>query len=309
MNIFIIGSTQFALTPRDREYYQEYVRFFSKSAQAGGVEAQVFTAQLSDLIVSVGDGTMEAYDTFNQRDLASYDVFFFRGGGFRPLMDVIATITQFAVERGIPSINDYSDIRDSSKLYQATRFHKIGVPVARTIAVNQTTIDHFDKIKDFTFPAILKARLGAHGNDNYLVKDLDEVRRILAETPTKQFVLQRFVPNEGDFRILIIGDQTMVIGREAVAGSHLNNTSKGGTATEVELDEVSPQIIEQAHIIAKEFGMTIAGVDVLKDKNTGEHFFLEVNSQPQIMTGAFLDKKVQMLGALIAKLRDSRHES
>jgi len=41
--------------------------------------------------------------------------------------------------------------------------------------------------------------------------------------------------------------------------------------------------------------MTISGVDVIVDKNTNKHYFLEVNSQPQLMSGAFVEEKAQLV--------------
>ena len=59
-------------------------------------------------------------------------------------------------------------------------------------------------------------------------------------------------------------------------------------------------MIADAKKIAGHLGMTIAGVDAIIDTDSGEYFFLEVNSQPQIMSGAFLDVKASMLASLLA---------
>jgi glutathione synthase/RimK-type ligase-like ATP-grasp enzyme len=304
MNVLIIGATKALATEHDREYYQKYVDFFVESAESENLDANIFTTLLEDLIISVGDGSLTIFDTFNDKDVADYDVIFFRGDAFRNNMDAISTIQEFATEHSIPTVNEYKTIRDSSKLYQATRFHALGAPVARTLAVNKAVLQNFEThIKDWSFPCILKARVGAHGNDNYLVHSLDEVVEITTQEPAKQFVMQRFVPNNGDFRILIVGDQTMVIKREAVADSHLNNTSKGGTASETDESELPAEVLQHAHALADAFGMHIAGVDAIQDKVTGDYFFLEINAQPQLMSGAFIEKKIAMVGKLLKGLK------
>jgi D-alanine-D-alanine ligase-like ATP-grasp enzyme len=65
-------------------------------------------------------------------------------------------------------------------------------------------------------------------------------------------------------------------------------------------------VLQDARKITAFYKMTIAGVDALQSKETGEFYFLEVNAQPQLMTGAFTDKKAEMIGKLFDDLRDKR---
>lgn len=302
MKILIIGSSKATPTEQERSYYQQYVDFFVQSAQFTEGETVISTALMDDLLIQVGEGELSIYDTFNKSQLSDYDAFFFRGDKFRAHMDVIATINEYAKHHGIKTVNTYDNVRDPSKLLQAVYFEIIGVPVAKTLNVNSALLNNFDLVEGWEFPCIMKAKQGSHGNDNYVVTSLDEVREISLKDTEKYFVLQRFVPNDGDYRILIIGDETIVIGRSAQEGSHLNNTSQGGEATEVSVDSLPKEVIEQSHAIAQYFKMTIAGVDALQDKVTKKFYFLEVNSQPQLMTGAFTDKKSQLLGTLFEKI-------
>lgn len=306
MNIIIIGSTAATPTQKDKDYYQSYIDYFTASAKHVDDTATVSVVMLDELLIEVGDGDMRIFDTHNGKELTEYDSIFFRGSKFREKMDVIATVNEYAKRNNIKTINEYDGVRDSSKLLQAAVFESINVPVAKTIDVNDGLLNNFDKVTHWDFPCILKAKHGSHGNDNYVVASLDEVRSITQQDVSKRFVLQRFVPNDGDFRILIIGQETMVIGRTAQEGSHLNNTSKGGAAVEVATDSLPETVISQAHAIARHFGMSIAGVDALQDKNTGEFFFLEVNAQPQLMSGAFVDEKSVLLGKLLLSIENNK---
>lgn len=308
MKVLVIGGTKGTPTQKEREYYQKYIDFFKRSAQHSQDAVTVHAAMMDDLLIQVGDGVFSIYDTYNDQELSEYDVFFLRGDKFRVYMDIIATINEYAAQHGIKMINDFRNVRDSSKLLQATRFETIGVPVAKTLNVNTALLSSFNRVDDWTFPCIMKAKHGSHGNDNFVVHSLDDVRRISEEyvATDKGFVLQRFVPNDGDYRILIVGNETIVIGRSAQNGTHLNNTSKGGAATEVAIDSIPEQVIDQAKKIASAFKMTIAGVDALQDKDTGEYYFLEVNAQPQLMSGAFIEKKEGLIGKLLDSLTDAR---
>jgi len=301
MKLLIIGGAKSAVTDELRAYYDEYIDFFKKSSRYSDDETIVESAMTDDFIISVGDGEFTIFDTRNGRDLADYDALFIRAAKSRDYIDLIATINEFARINRIPIINDYSGIRDSSKLLQAVQFHELDAPVARTVFVNNAVINNEQQV-GWEFPSIMKAVHGSHGNDNYVVKNMDDVKNHVADQPDKRFVLQRFVPNDGDFRILIIGNEVLVIERKAVSGSHLNNTSQGGTAGSVDVSSLPAGMVEKAKDIMTYLNKTIGGVDVLIDRETKQFYFLEINSQPQLMTGAFVDEKEKMVGKLLAEL-------
>jgi len=302
MKILIIGSSKNKIDSDVRKYYQKYVAFFKKSASTfHNSSVVVETCLIDDLIISVGDGNFSIFDAKNNHDLSNNGALFIRGSDFRNYMDAIGAINEYAHNNSIPIINDYSGIRDSSKLLQAVNFHQINVPVARTLLITSAVLNNESQL-NWDFPCIMKAVHGSHGNDNYVVHSMDEVRLFLKKTPNTRFVLQRFVPNDGDYRILIVGEEILIVGRSAVNGSHLNNTSQGGEATMINTDQIPQKVIDDSRRIMESLNMTIAGVDVLQDKNTKVFYFLEVNSQPQLMSGAFVDQKEKLLGKLISKL-------
>lgn len=300
MKALILGALS-TITDEGRIYYDNYVQYFKDSLAESPADVALSTAILDDLIIAVGDGQFSIYDTRNQCELSEYDVLILRGHGFAEAIDVVGTISEYAQVHTIKMINDYKVVRNLSKLLQAAHFHVNGLPVARTVYVNQAVVNDNAHLA-WDYPCIMKATNGSHGNDNYVVKDRAEMEAIYRDNPKKHFVLQRFVPNKGDYRILIIGDEVLIIGRSAVEGSHLNNTSQGGEAVLVDVKDVPASAIMQSKDIMKRFGMTISGADVLVDERTGEYFFLEVNAQPQLMTGAFVPEKQRLVGKLLAGL-------
>ncbi len=304
MKLLILGNTNGTPTERNRQYYQEYVDFFVSSAKTVDDSTVVRATLVDDLAISVGDGSFSIFDTLHNVDIAEYDVIFVRADQLRKYMGTIVAVNEYAAMHDIKVINDYRNARDSSKLLQAVQFEKLDIPVARTLLVTGGLLRNMPS--DWKFPCIMKATHGSHGNDNHLVQNIEEVERIAAEASDKLFVLQRFVPNNGDFRILIIGEEVMVIGRKAVEGSHLNNTSKGGDAVVLPTDDLPEKIITDAKKIMNELHMTIAGVDVLMDKETGDYYFLEVNAQPQLMSGAAISEKNVMMGKLLDTLQRKR---
>jgi glutathione synthase/RimK-type ligase-like ATP-grasp enzyme len=137
-----------------------------------------------------------------------------------------------------------------------------------------------------------------------LVRTHEELEKILAHSPNIKFIAQSYFPNKCDYRILCAGDSELVIRRTAVGNSHLNNTSQGGSAELVASEFLPVKAIEEAHLIASSLKMSIAGVDLLYNEETQEYSFLEVNSQPQLKSGAFTKEKQQLVSGFLRSLLD-----
>ena len=287
MKVLLIGNIK--TSGDDEDYYQEYAGFFQQVATKTKIDFAL--TYLHNLYIEVGEGAFRIYDTKTQTELKDYDIVILRGKGFRGMFDVLRTVSLYGQTNNIRVINDYQKYYEPSKLSQMSELYVNGFPIIKTVYLNDSLLTAQEL--PFEFPCIMKDVYGAHGEDNYLVESFEEIKRILKNSPKTRFILQRFVSNEGDYRVLIAGQNHLVIKRYAKGRTHLNNTSQGGTAELV--DELSDKILKRCHKIAQNFDMDFAGVDIIIDKNTGEHFCLEVNSQPQVMTGAFSDKKVDLV--------------
>ena len=142
----------------------------------------------------------------------------------------------------------------------------------------------------------MKANDGSKGNDNYLIKDAKEAIKILdAAEADKQFIVQNFVPNDGDYRYLFVGldKKPLVIHRQANDDNHLNNTSKGADAVFVKLDSLPKEYLQYARKAAELLGRQISGVDILVNKDNGKAYVLEANGTPAIATGFGTEEKVE----------------
>jgi glutathione synthase/RimK-type ligase-like ATP-grasp enzyme len=186
------------------------------------------------------------------------------------------------------------------KLAQTHMFYLQGMPFIETLFSldNQRLAEVAGTLG---YPLILKDNLGSHGENNFLLNNREELEKRLRNTEADMLV-QKYHPNDCDYRVLVAGDKRpLVLKRTAVAGSHLNNTSQGGTA---ELDELPADLLEQSKNLAKELKMAVAGVDILRDKSSGEMLFLEINSQPQLLSGAFVGQKRKLFSELVESMLD-----
>lgn len=113
------------------------------------------------------------------------------------------------------------------------------------------------------------------------------------------YIVQQYIPNDCDYRVLLLGDECMVIRRMADGDSHLNNISAGGSAEIVDKDTLPPSVHERCRTIMRHGGLEWAGIDVVQHREGGEYFFLEVNSLPQLDSGAFREEKAELLAAYL----------
>ncbi len=148
---------------------------------------------------------------------------------------------------------------------------------------------------------IFKATGGKKGADNYLVKSREQLEDIVSASPNQVFIAQKFIDNDGDYRIINFGDELKIaIYRTRGEGTHLNNTSQGGDGELVPIDQVRDDVKRISLEAARLLGRDIAGIDVVIGKDDKAYLF-EVNYSPQLTTGTYLDVKRKNLADFFQK--------
>jgi glutathione synthase/RimK-type ligase-like ATP-grasp enzyme len=260
-------------------------------------EAEFKEVRFDHLVFYIAPGIFSIKDARTGEELSEYDLVFFRGR-VRRSSQLAYVVSRYCEINGLPFLNDYSGYRPTSKLSQAVTFYEQQVPFLDTyFSLNREYLQAALE-PAVSYPFILKDNYGAHGNHNYLVKDQAQLDAILTENADMEFIAQPFCANDGDYRVLVVGGrEPLQIWRQAGEGSHLNNTSQGGQASLV--NELPAETIAQAQAVAASLKMSLAGVDILKNSDDGLLYFLEINSQPQILTGAFVPEKMAEIRQLL----------
>ncbi len=130
-------------------------------------------------------------------------------------------------------------------------------------------------------PIIVKPNAGSRGEGISLLKQLSDISDI---EHINDYVFQSFIPNDGDWRVVVIGGSpvAVVLRRGAKEdGQFVNNISKGAKASE----ETDPEVLDVVRMISTKvaslFHLAFCGVDVIRDSETGKYYVLEVNTAPQ----------------------------
>lgn len=152
-------------------------------------------------------------------------------------------------------------------------------------------------------PYVVKDVAGTHGNHNYLT---DDPVKILNALKGKRCVIQTFIPNTHDLRVICYGAQAVLVMERARKddSTHLNNTSQGGNARWKE--EIQDKLRATSHKIAKLSWCEMAGIDFVETKSGDESFdywCLEVNVVPQLTSGFDVPTKMKALSETISNMK------
>ena len=210
---------------------------------------------------------------------------------------IFSALACFCRKNNIEILDDSFSNTDG-KLYALWCFWENHLPAAKTAFGPAPFL--VEKLVTYGTPAILKSVHGTKGNDNFLVSSASDLTRVLSDRRSSDFILQNFIRNDGDWRIIVVNfEPKLAIFRSAHGKDHRNNTSVGGDAKLVPLEQADPKILELAVAAAKALDIKIAGADILQDRITKAYSVLEVNRTPQLATGAFPEAKLAVLRDLI----------
>lgn len=264
-------------------------------------DARVFLAHFDELIYDANNDNSRVFHAKDGWDISSFDVVIFRRVGKD--IELAMACAHYLHYKDIKFTDKYLLKPGKSKLVGSFMRLANGLPVPRTIyAEPKKIIELFSRSPPFQFPVIIKSDFGHKGKDNYLASSYKDLRDIFGRA-SAWMIVQPYLENDGDYRLLALnGKISLAIFRSASEGSHLNNTSAGGTATHQDISSIKAKIITDALTAAQLEKLTVAGVDVLIDKRTGRHVILEVNRAPQISDGAFHEEKISTYSKMIKEL-------
>lgn len=257
-------------------------------------------AYFDDLVYAISNDGVDVFDTRNKRSITEYSVVYFRYWGAQEGHAIGAA--RICHLLGVPFVDQEVLRRGSqNKITQYVNLFEANIPIPKTlISSGQLLVDTYSTY-EFTFPFIMKDKSGTRGQGNYLIKSQEHMEQVVAQNPGITFVLQEFIANNGDYRVLVAGDEVkLVIHRQANNDSHLNNTSQGGKATIVASDALPAKVLDDCVKASKFFGRDISGVDIVKSESDGAYYCFEVNRAPQVEHASFETEKAAVIAAYLA---------
>lgn len=130
-----------------------------------------------------------------------------------------------------------------------------------------------------SFPCVLKGVHGARGENVYLVNNIEQLQRRMWHYPHGELMLQEYIPAEEDFRVIVIGYQSLpiMISRKPPDGDFRTNYSLGGRFFGHDLEKY-PGFKEISEKAARALRREFTAVDIRMHGD--QPIVLEVNRQP-----------------------------
>ncbi len=145
------------------------------------------------------------------------------------------------------------------------------------------------------FPLVVKlSQGGRHGISTFWIKDhysltelkeklMGRIKKAVAKRKAipvyEDFLVQDFIENDGDYRVMVVGYKCIGGFKRAVKEEKLVMNKSVGRS--VKLERVPDEVIEQAERAARALGVEVAGIDLVKERHTDKIFVIEVNEAPQ----------------------------
>jgi len=292
--------------PQTRPGHLNWVALRDLLQETIGQDVKVDISALSELLLMVDGSEAHIRDDRQNYDVSDFDLVVFRTIGKET--EAAISVAAYCRKRGIPYIDQCVPTTGDNKIACVFVRWEHGLPVPPSAYGPISSLEQLAKAGTFGWPLVAKSNNGKKGRDNFLVNDVAELNRALNNNPEVRFIMQRFIPNTGDYRILTLnGQPRMAILRTAAADTHLNNTSQGGEAKVVSLSDMPEEILELSRQSANLEKLAIAGVDIVVDSQTKKPYILEVNKSPQLATGFEVKEKMRHYADALRELLDDNN--
>lgn len=276
--------------------------FFKKVSLSNLQAVNYICSGYDSLVFYIGKETPHVINTTDSdRDIALYGLIYFKSHNKHA--EFAAAIAEYLRYKARTYIDgEVGHYTSMTKLTQYMKLACHGLPVPKTVvATTPWLYNNFATIEEFLKkPFVLKEIGSDRGRNNYLIKDQGDFEKVLKAAPKEHvYLAQEYIKNDGYLRTYVFGNESgLVVKRNPhphanQLKTHLNNPAGGVNASLVKSDELSGEIRDIAIRATTCLNRQIAGVDIVRDKQTNKCYILEVNNGPQIRSGSFIPEKVK----------------
>ncbi len=281
---------------RDKTGEKELVGYLEKQLAP---EIEVIQRNFSDLVFEIQTDKVEA--SLEEGGVDEYDFVWLRrvGKKYSPLGSALACVLE---AKGI-SYFDTSWFKEglNNKLTSLIKMAVVGLPVPKSLFYcRETIIKEKDQIvTQLEFPLVAKNIWLNRGKGVFLLKEASDFEGLINKTaPGDHLLLQKFHPNDSDYRIVVLdGEVWAWEKRTRIADEFRNNAALGGREEFFPLEKIPPEMREIAIKAARVLDLQVAGVDLLVDKETGKIYILEVNRSPAFTTDLKISTELPAIAA------------
>ncbi len=246
------------------------------AAKKKGIE--LIPIQYNDLILRQKKDSFEIL--YQNQPLSEFNLFYFRAVG--EAIEWTNLLLFYAKNKEIPVVDEYllylgpkRRLKSISGIILAK--NKVNYPQTSFVASKEALLT---EVKKFQYPFVLKVSKGGRkGIGTLLIKNKEILERaIKGRIETTGFLLQEYIPNDGDYRLMVIGYQVLGVFKRQKKEERLVLSRSLGASKKTALSAAIKEETEKACRVLK---VEIASVDMVIDKRTNKPVLIEVNEAPQ----------------------------
>ncbi|MFH1602178.1 MAG: ATP-grasp domain-containing protein [Candidatus Shapirobacteria bacterium] len=217
---------------------------------------------------------------FQDQPLKDFSLFYFRSVGDKN--EHLPLLLEYAKEHKIPIVDDYLNKLGGAfrkrKSSEAIMLLRAGVSYPKSSFVSDRE-DLKKVVEAEPKPVVIKSTAGRHGQGTFLIEDDLALNRVLQGRTSINFLIQDYIPNDGDYRLFLVGYKVITgFKRQAKEKQLILNRSAGSSQI---LEKIPEDVAAEAEKAAKILGVEIAGVDLVMDKRNNKPVVIEVNQAPE----------------------------
>ena len=246
------------------------------AAKKKGIE--LIPIQYNDLILRQEKDSFEIF--YQNKPLSEFNLFYFRAVG--EAIEWTNLLLFYAKNKEIPVVDEYllylgpkRRLKSISGIILAK--NKVNYPQTSFVASKEALLT---EIKKFQYPFVMKiSKGGRRGIGTLLIKNKEILERVIkGRIETTGFLLQEYIPNDGDYRLMVIGYQLLGAFKRQKKEERLVLSRSLGSSKKTILPLA---IKEEAEKACRALKVEIASVDMVVNKRTNKPVVIEVNEAPQ----------------------------
>jgi glutathione synthase/RimK-type ligase-like ATP-grasp enzyme len=251
------------------------VEILSKTLASANTQSE--TAFFKDVEFFIKTSHVEAF--IGEKTIKNFSTIFFRKvGSYKNEAYVLANLASRNKINFLDKIYEHSN--ESSKMKQTFTFAVNDVSVPKTYYSPEYSSQKIKRAVEFLgLPVVIKFSKSNKGKGVFMAKSEEEIADIM-EDDGREAIMQEFLPNEFDYRILVLGSKAVIAEKRkrTEAEEFRNNVCLGAKEEFLRIEDVSKDIISLAERAALAANIQVAGVDVV---SSGEkNYILEANRTP-----------------------------
>lgn len=277
------------VTTRIDKKVKEFYRTVTVDSAQHNISIDV--VKFKDLRFELINDTMEVYA--KNEPVSHYSLVYIKS--YKLAVDQALALARFCRFISIPLIDEELQHTELSlsKLSEAVKLKSQRLPVIDSVVVSKNqALTMFDKATNqFGLPFVVKDAFSDRGKNNVIIFGREDFSELVSGFSEDSLpILQRFIPNDGFYRVVLFDYSPKMIIFRGVSEhsnankSHLNKPAGGANSELIPVDEADPSMVKLAKKCSKIMKRNIAGVDLIQDKNNGKWYILEVNYNPSMVS-------------------------